>query len=197
MTRKQNTGLNFFIFGTIFFILGTITPTYYLHNAVYSPPNTTKHTYPSTKLRVCFTPPRGCSHDILNAISNAKTTIYVQAYSFTSKPIAQALIRAKHNGVGIKVLLDKSQLTARGSQLSALVKNDIPVHIERIPGLAHNKVIIIDDQTTITGSYNFTNAAETRNAENVLFILDEEITDQYKQNWLKRFSVSQPLRRQF
>jgi phosphatidylserine/phosphatidylglycerophosphate/cardiolipin synthase-like enzyme len=49
--------------------------------------------------------------------------------------------------------------------------------------MAHNKVIIIDNRIVITGSFNFTNAAEGRNAENLLVISDVHLADRYAQNW--------------
>jgi len=55
-----------------------------------------------------------------------------------------------------------------------------------MPGIAHNKVMIIDRKKVITGSFNFTNAADNRNAENVLLIEDSELAATYIDNWKNR-----------
>ena len=62
----------------------------------------------------------------------------------------------------------------------------IEVGIDKVPGIAHNKVMIIDKRKVITGSFNFTSAADSRNAENVIIIDDTIVAKQYQQNWNNR-----------
>ena len=83
----------------------------------------------------------------------------MQAYSFTDKEVVEAISRAKRKGVDVRVILDKSNRTDRHSQLTELKREKITVKIDEPSGIAHNKVIIIDDEKVITGSYNFSNAA--------------------------------------
>lgn len=145
-----------------------------------------------TGIRVCFTPDSRCTSGIVDAIHSAGSSIFVQAYSFTSEPITNALISAKDRGVDVCVILDKSQLTAKNSQINTLLKASIPVFIDQVPGIAHNKVMIIDDAYVLTGSFNFSHAADSRNAENVLLFHDSNLAKIYKNNWNKRqkFSIS-------
>jgi len=49
--------------------------------------------------------------------------------------------------------------------------------------IAHNKVMIIDKAVLITGSFNFTKAAEEKNAENLLVIRSKELASTYIENW--------------
>lgn len=137
-------------------------------------------------LTVCFTPNGRCQNVVIQAIDNARLSIKMQTYSFTSKEIAKALLRAQKRGVDIKILADRSQLTAQYSQIPTLKNSNVSVLIDRVPGIAHNKIIIIDDQVILTGSYNWTNAAEHRNAENLLRIQNPEITGHYLKNWNER-----------
>jgi phosphatidylserine/phosphatidylglycerophosphate/cardiolipin synthase-like enzyme len=58
----------------------------------------------------------------------------------------------------------------------------IPVKIDAQHAIAHNKVMIIDGETVITGSFNFTKAAEENNAENLLVIPDRKLADRYVRN---------------
>jgi phospholipase D len=118
-------------------------------------------------------------------INSAKDEILVQAYSFTSSDITNALIQAYKRGIKVKVLIDRTSKTSRGTKIPELVEAGIPVSVCVVPGIAHNKVIIIDGKIIITGSYNFTNAAETRNAENLLIIKDKDLANEYTTNWHK------------
>ncbi|TXH38763.1 MAG: phospholipase D family protein [Rhodospirillaceae bacterium] len=143
----------------------------------------------------CFTPGGACTQLIVNAISSAKHDIRVQAYSFTSAPIAKALADAHRRGVDVKVILDKSQATAKYTGATYLQNAGVPVAIDYKVAIAHNKVMVIDGSTVITGSFNFTKAAQERNAENLLVIRDAELARQYLANWQSRAAVSKPYKR--
>lgn len=117
----------------------------------------------------------------------------MQTYAFTSKPIANALIHAKNNGIDIHILSDKSQTTQKYSQVPRLVTKGINVQIDHTTGLAHNKIMIIDDHTVFTGSYDFTNAANTRNAENLLRINSKKMTQIYQQEWNHRYQNAEKI----
>jgi phosphatidylserine/phosphatidylglycerophosphate/cardiolipin synthase-like enzyme len=146
-------------------------------------------------IRVYFSPDGGCTDAILGQINQAKTEILIQAYSFTSKPIAQALIRAKKRGITIIAVLDKSNWTQRYSAATFLKNMDIPVFIDDKHAIAHNKIMIIDNRVVITGSFNFTAAAETKNAENLLILEDlPDLTRAYRDNFQKHLRHSVPYR---
>ena len=144
-------------------------------------------------IRVYFSPNGGCTDAILCQISQAKTEILLQAYSFTSKPIAQALIQAQKRGVRITAVLDKSNRRQKYSAATFLKNMGIPVFIDDKHAIAHNKIMIIDNRVVITGSFNFTMAAENKNAEN-LVILDDlpDLTRSYQENFQKHLRHSVP-----
>jgi phosphatidylserine/phosphatidylglycerophosphate/cardiolipin synthase-like enzyme len=143
--------------------------------------------------QVCFTPNTNCTAKIVGAIKEAKRSILVQAYSFTSRPIIEALVSAKYKGIDVKILLDKS-LIINGNQYYSPIpyfqERNIWIRIDYLPIVAHNKVIIIDDSTVITGSFNFTRAAQMDNAENVLMIYDYKLAQKYTDNWYERAKQS-------
>ena len=139
-------------------------------------------------VELCFTPPSGCAAVIESQISKALSSIYVQAYGMTSPTIVDALIKAHNRGVKVRILLDKSNLKDKWSKRSLLVDVGVDVGIDKVSGIAHNKVMIIDEQRVITGSFNFTRAADSRNTENVIIINDKSVANEYLQNWLKRKS---------
>ncbi len=140
------------------------------------------------KLNVCFSPEGNCEKLALFAIKKATKEILVQSYSFTSNPIADALIETSKRGVSVRVLFDRSQLKAPYSQIHRLRKAGIKTKVDYVQGIAHNKVLIIDQDRLITGSYNFSAAANNKNAENMLFINDENLAMIYRNHWLQRFN---------
>lgn len=78
-----------------------------------------------------------------------------------------------------------------------LKEEGIDVGIDLVSGIAHNKIMVIDKYITITGSFNFTKSADTRNVENVVIIEDQEISDYYLQNWLYRKKENSPDKKVF
>lgn len=114
-----------------------------------------------------------------------------------SAPIAKALLRAHERGVKEEeIILDKNQRTKRYSSATFLANQKIPVYIDGQHGIAHNKVMIIDRKIVITGSFNFTRAAEERNAENLLVIRSEDLAKAYLDNWQRRREHSEEYRRE-
>jgi phosphatidylserine/phosphatidylglycerophosphate/cardiolipin synthase-like enzyme len=134
---------------------------------------------------VCFSPDGNCTDAIIKEIDSATAEILIQAYSFTSAPIAKALLNAHKRGVKVEAILDKSQRTANYSSATFLANSRIPTYIDAKHAIAHNKVMIIDKATVITGSFNFTKAAEEKNAENLLVIRSKELAGIYIENWYK------------
>ncbi|HBB17421.1 MAG TPA: phospholipase D family protein [Syntrophus sp. (in: bacteria)] len=135
-------------------------------------------------IEVYFSPHSGSTTAIVREIDRARSEILVQAYSFTSAPIAHALLKAHRRGIRVEVILDKSQKSQRYSSFTFLTNTSIPTYIDAEHAIAHNKIILIDRSVVITGSFNFTKAAEEKNAENLLIIRSKELTKQYLDNWL-------------
>ena len=140
-----------------------------------------------------FSPSGGCTEAIVNEIRQAQQLILVQAYSFTSAPIANALVEAHNRGVAIYVVLDKSQKSEQYSSADFVSHAGIPTLIDSAHAIAHNKVILIDRQTIITGSFNFSASAEKSNAENLLIIRNRpELYQAYENNFRHHYEHSQP-----
>ncbi len=138
-----------------------------------------------TPVQVFFSPNGGCTKAIIDSIVKAKSEILVQAYIFTSEPIAKALLDGHKRGVKVLVILDKKQKKNGYSPAAFFVNQGIPTYIDSGHAGAHDKVMIVDRETVITGSFNFTKAAETQNSENVLIIRSTELARLYRENWMK------------
>ncbi len=125
---------------------------------------------PLASLGVTFSPKGGCTEAAVREINQSRHEILVMAYSFTSKPIADAIIAAKKRGVRVDVLLDHSNEKEMYTELPYLEEHGIIPLIDAQHAIAHNKIMILDHKTIITGSFNFTHQAEAQNAENMLVI---------------------------
>jgi phospholipase D len=146
-------------------------------------------------VQICFTPYNSCLPIIIKEIDKAQQRIFVQAYDFTSKPILNALLNAKNRGVDIQIILDKSNLSSKHSLLSQIKNDELNFYIDKsVPSIAHNKIMIIDDISVITGSYNLTEAAEKRNSENLLVIKDPSVASLYYDNWKRALKKATPVR---
>lgn len=156
-----------------------------------SPPLQTVVQSPHFTCKVCFTPGQACLPIIIEEIDKATTSIHMQAYSFTSKPIADALIRAHKRGATVVVIADKSQRKEKHTQINNVKRAGISVYIDTKPAISHNKLILIDNTTVIGGSYNYSMAAEKRNAENVTVTQSQEIAKLYEDNFRGRLAVSE------
>lgn len=117
-----------------------------------------------------FSPKGGCTDAVLAELKHARREILVLAYSFTSKPIAQALVEAKLRGVHVEIILDKSNEKEAYTDLQFFIEQGLAPLIDPEHAIAHNKVMLIDNSTLVTGSFNFTYQAETENAENLLIL---------------------------
>ena len=160
---------------------------FFLHSALeLKEGKISSSTIETANIRACFSPEGHCTNLITSTIENAKSSILVQAYSFTCPQIATALAKAFERGVDVKILIHKSQLSNRHSQVSFLLNKGIPIFIDPAVGIAHNKTMIFDGRQTLTGSFNWSEAANTRNAENLLLIEDHSLAQIYKDNWEKR-----------
>lgn len=149
-------------------------------------------TVTSKNAAVYFSPGGGCTEAVVNALDNAQSSVLVQAYSFTSAPIAQALVDAHKRGVKVQVILDKSNRTANYSSADFVAHAGISTFIDGKHAISHNKIMVIDGHTIITGSFNFTKAAEEHNAENLLVIDDSALATGYTQNWEDHRQHSEP-----
>ena len=157
-------------------------------------PTKAHHFAPGTSYTLCFVPdgPK-CEVILIEAINGTQTSLLVQAYSFTSNPIAKAIENAKARGVDVRVIVDKSQISDRYSITTFLRNSGIPVAVDSRPAIAHNKVMIFDGEAVFTGSFNFTKSAQSRNAENGIILRgDSALAKAYFDNWLARFNQSMP-----
>lgn len=150
-------------------------------------------------VEVAFTPWDDAEGALLRVISGARKSIRVQAFLFTSRPLARALIDAHHRGVDVAVLADREMaLKGENGQLSQLAAAGIPVWLEVRYASAHNKILLVDatdeHNVVVTGSYNYTYSAQARNAENILILRgNAALARAYLENWQRHRADALPL----
>jgi phosphatidylserine/phosphatidylglycerophosphate/cardiolipin synthase-like enzyme len=139
----------------------------------------------NTPAKICFSPGGGCTNKIVKETETATREILVQMFLFTSAPLRNALIKAQKRGINVEVILDKGeQKKQQYKTAKTLSKGGVAVYIDDKHENAHNKIMIIDRETVITGSFNYTYPAENKNAENIMIIKSGEFAKVYADNWL-------------
>lgn len=140
-----------------------------------------------------FSPKGGCTDVIVAEIGRARREVLVQAYSFSCKSIAGALVAAAKRGVKVHVLLDRSNEKEYYSALGDLTGHGIDVLVDAEHAIAHNKIVVLDRRVVLTGSFNFTRQAELENAENLLVIKGQkDLVEHYRANFLAHHGHSKP-----
>ena len=149
-------------------------------------------------LQYAFTAEDHADEMIIAAVDTAKHQILMQAYSLTHRRIADALVRAHNRGVEVAVIADKEQSDTYPALPRDVARTGVPLLIDAQHAAAHNKVIVIDaghaDCAVVTGSFNFTYAAQHRNAENALILRgNPPLCEAYLKNWRHHQSHSHAL----
>ncbi|MBY0243994.1 MAG: phospholipase D family protein [Sphingobacteriaceae bacterium] len=141
-----------------------------------------------------FSPDQGSLPLVLKGINSAHKSIHVAAYSFTSKPIAEALLAASKRGVDVKVVADEKSNSGKYSATTYLANNKVPVKLDGNYPIFHHKFMVIDGVNLETGSFNYSAAAATKNAENVLILWNvPTIAATYDKEWTSLWNEAQLL----
>jgi phosphatidylserine/phosphatidylglycerophosphate/cardiolipin synthase-like enzyme len=149
----------------------------------------------SPQITALFSPQDNIEQAIVAAIGRANKQILVQAYLLTDNKISDALIAAHKRGVAVQVMLDAERSKTKASDVQRMSDAGIEVRLETAYENAHNKVMILDGALLISGSYNFTYAAQFKNAENIMLIKNApQLIAQYTQNWRNHFAVAVPFK---
>jgi phosphatidylserine/phosphatidylglycerophosphate/cardiolipin synthase-like enzyme len=150
-------------------------------------------------IEYAFAPGDDAAALVVRVIDDARAQVLVQAFTFTHDRIAEALVRAGRRGLDVRVLLDREQaeLLDRDA-VRILAAAGLPVLLDGEHLSAHNKVLVIDaagpDPVVVTGSFNFTFAAQYRNAENVLVLRgNPALAGAYRDNWERHGVHSKPM----
>lgn len=135
---------------------------------------------------------------ILNSISGAKKSILVAAYSFTSKPISEALLDSHKRGVNVAVVADHKGNSTKYTAVNFLANNGVPVRLNSNYAIMHHKFMVIDGRSVQLGSFNYSAAAVNKNAENVMLLKDiPDIASRYTDEWSKLWNEGVDVERNY
>jgi len=126
-------------------------------------------------VEAAFSPDGGALQLVIRTIDSAHTSLRMAAYSFTSRPVADALVRAGKRSVDVRVVADKSNRNECYSEVGFLLSQGVPVRLDYRYAIMHDKFIVGDGATAEEGSFNYTSSADRRNAENVLVLKDSKL----------------------
>lgn len=136
--------------------------------------------------QVFFCPEDHCAQELAQKIDSAKSSVHAAVYSFTSGEIASAMVRAKERGVEVKIVTDYTQAAGEYSKGEFLEQNGIEVKKKKISGGSmHDKFVVIDGALAGTGSFNYTENADERNDENLVFLTNKETIAAFESEFLE------------
>lgn len=161
-------------------------------------PNSISQNIPSSiditagQVKIGFSKNQGSGELVLDLINNAKTSIHLAAYGFNHIQIINALISAYTRGVDVKIVLDKSDAENTSKDaVKTMYEQKIPIRIDSLYAIMHNKFMIVDGITVETGSFNYTQNAQCHNAENVLILVNQPaVAQRYEQRWQELWNES-------
>ena len=165
------------------------------------------HSYqvPATgTVEVAFSPDEGGENLVLKVIGSAHRDVRMLSYSFTSAPVARALLEAKKRGVDIKIVADQKNNTSEDrsgkarAALSLLSEAGADVRLISVYPIHHDKVLIADAETVELGSFNYSDAAAHRNSENVLVNWkNPQLAKVYLEHFTRNYRQSTPYHEQY
>src|SRR3990172_4877009 len=139
---------------------GFVTTTTVTQTTAVSVEMTGNATVKPGEYEVYFSPGGKAASHIVNWLDRSNSSVCGMIYTFTRDDISAALIRAFNRGVNVRLSMDDQEVNVQGGEYLALKNASVPIRIDKRSGLLHDKVLIIDGRIVITGSYNWSAAAE-------------------------------------
>ncbi len=149
-------------------------------------------TIDGVRVEVLFSPDDGVAQRLVQRLQSAERSIDFLAFAFTSDEIAQAMLERAASGVRVRGVVERSQAGGQGSEYERLRSAGLQVRLDGNPGNMHHKVILIDGEVVITGSYNFSRSAEEKNDENLVIIEGPEMAQRYAEEFERLFAAAIP-----
>ena len=141
-----------------------------------------------TPIQVLFSPEDEAVSHIVPLLAGAKESIRFMAFSFTHDALGDAMLERAQAGVDVQGIFERRGSETEYSELPVMYCSGIPVRQDGNPRTFHHKVIVIDGQTVITGSLNFSANADESNNENVIILTNPEIAAKYLQEFNRRWA---------
>jgi len=143
--------------------------------------------------QVYFSPGPDCRIAIEQAMETALDELLICVFTISDDRLSDAIQRAHRNGLTVRVLSDNDKMDDRGNDIERLAASGVDVRIDRSPEHMHHKFMVVDGQTVLTGSYNWTRSAETRNEENLVVLDDPFLAGRFTKEFDRIWNISNPV----
>ena len=143
------------------------------------------------QVEVYFSPEDGVAKSVLQRLTAAKRSIHFMTFSYTSSAIADAMVAQAQAGMQVRGVFERQNAGGTGSAFNRLKQGGVDVLQDGNCYILHHKVIIVDERTVITGSYNFTNSAERDNDENLVIVDDPALARVYLDEFERVYAQAQ------
>ena len=132
-----------------------------------------------------FSPERSIKESLLKEVESVTSTMDVAVREMTSPDMASALLKAKGRGVKVRVIADSKQAKMKSSQITTLIHQGIPVKVLRGKdhGVMNHRFVILDGKKVVTGSFDWSEASEKWNYENIAIIKDSDVVASYQKEF--------------
>ncbi len=145
------------------------------------------------RAEILFAPEDHVAERIVGLLADSSQSVDMLAYSFTLDALAKTLVTLSGRGVTIRGVMDEEQVYNNiGTEYDRMRQAGLDFHLDSAPAAMHEKVIIIDSNIVILGSFNFTRSADEKNDENILILYDPDIAALYEAEFEKIYSSAQP-----
>ncbi|NPA67457.1 MAG: DUF1669 domain-containing protein [Chlorobi bacterium] len=144
-------------------------------------------------IKVYFSPGSDCLNAIIDTLRNARKKARICVFTISDNRITEAVKEMQLNGVDIKIISDNDKRYDAGSDIEYIARLGIPVKLDTTHAHMHHKFAVIDDEKVITGSYNWTRSAETKNYENILITDDKDAVKAYSREFDKLWNITEKL----
>jgi phosphatidylserine/phosphatidylglycerophosphate/cardiolipin synthase-like enzyme len=144
-----------------------------------------------TLVETCFAPEDQCVEKLIEQVNQAQQSIRFMAFSFTHDGLGQAILNQAKAGVAVQGVFEKRGSETEYSEFGRMKRQKLDVLQDGNPYVLHHKVFIIDEQTVVLGSFNFSNNADESNDENLLIIHDPQIAQQFLAEFERVYAQAQ------
>ena len=140
-----------------------------------------------------FSPGPDCRIAIEQAMETALDELLICVFTISDDRLSDAIQRAHQNGLTVRVISDNDKMEDKGNDVERLSLSGVDVRIDRSPEHMHHKFMVVDGRTVLTGSYNWTRSAETRNEENLVVLDDPVLAGRFAEEFNRIWNLSDPV----
>jgi mitochondrial cardiolipin hydrolase len=142
-----------------------------------------------TDSRACFSPGDACLNTILGELGRARKTADICVFTITDDRIAQAIIAAHQRRVVVRIITDNDKQYDGGSDIERLRRAGVQLKVDETEHHMHHKFAVLDGETLLNGSYNWTRSASAYNEENLVVTSDAGLVQTFSRQFARMWDL--------